>query len=152
MTAVTAPVGSCLCAGGLCPHPCRSLEASSVGLRKTKETWGREGKRALLPNCQNCVCKPGFLCMSSFSASRLQPLSRWSPYQGEPPGGHLAGSDVASPVPAACSLCPGAAASTCLALPQTAQRGCGRADPRLQGCFLAGLQWQGHFFSPSQPL
>lgn len=47
MTAVTQTLGSCLCAGGLCPHPRRLLEASSVGLWKTKELRRGEGKRAL---------------------------------------------------------------------------------------------------------
>lgn len=69
VTAVTQPVGGCLCADWRCPRPGRLLEASSARLGKTKEPRRREGKRAL--------------CMCSFSTSQLQPGPWRSPRRGE---------------------------------------------------------------------
>lgn len=79
VTAVTQPMGSCLCAGGLCPHPRRLLEASSVRLRKTTEPRRGEGRRALPPHCQSRVREAGLFCVCSLPTSRLQPRPRWSP-------------------------------------------------------------------------
>lgn len=60
VTAVTQPVGSCLCAGGLCPHPCRLLGSLFCRAAENKRAAekGREKSSALAgcSSCPQCSC------------------------------------------------------------------------------------------------
>lgn len=143
MIAVTQPVESCLCLGGLCPHPCNLLS----GCGKQKNHGEGKGVEVFPP-----TAKTKFESLES-SAYPLSPPPGSSP----DPSSHLTmkSQHLGHICPGAMELsqywkgaphAPSVSISTCLALPQITQCGHRLIDSQLQGCFLAWMWSQGHFF------